>query len=704
MNNNFKYALKLCLAALLALVTQAGINQTALAALEPVSTEAKTFRPTDEQEDTAKDIVKLLQKHHYLNIEIDNNFSESFLDTYLDLLDPGKSHLLSKDVRGFSRSKHKLDDEIRKGRLDTLFNIYNIYHQRRITRLDYTLKILEQGIDKINFDKDESIELDRKEAPWPTSHKEIEKLWQKLLKNDILNLRLNDKKAEEINKTLTKRYSNQLRMLQQTNKNDVFEYVMTAFTHQYDPHTDYFPPQQSENFNIHMRLSLEGIGALLQREEEYIKVVRLIPAGPADRGKLLQPADRIIGVGQGKKGEIVDVEGWRLDDVVELIRGKKGTVVRLNVIPASSTDVTNTKIIAITRDTVKLEEQSAQKEIIEIKRGDTTHKIGVIELPTFYIDFRAAMSGDPNYRSSTRDVEKLIRELQQEDISGLIIDLRNNGGGSLQEANDLTGLFIPTGPIVQIRGAGNHIEPYSDVNPKLVYGGPLAVMVNRLSASASEIFAGAIQDYERGIIIGSRTFGKGTVQTINPMNAGQLKYTQAKYYRINGDSTQERGIIPDIHFPAILDSSEIGESTLPQAMPWDQIQPARYRKLANLESIIVHLDKLHKQRTASDPDFLYLRDRLAFLEESRSKNQASLKESVRRQERKDAEQRLLQMENQRRVGKGLEPLKAYSELEKLEENEDSDKPSDGLVQEVGNILIDWLNLQNPQSQKQIAAH
>ena len=685
--------------ALVLLLGLASTLQTTAASIDPAKkaiTETISFAPTAEQEATAYEIVKLLQKYHYLEIKINDAFGEKFISSYLEILDPGKSYLLAKDIHSFKRYEHKLDDEIKNGQLKTPFTIYNHYHQRRIKRLNYTLSLLGQGIEKMNFDADEQIELDRTDTPWLKNQKAAEDLWQRLLKNDILNLILSEKPHEEITTTLTKRYKNQLRMLQQTHNDDVFEYVMTAFTHQYDPHTDYFPPQQSENFNIHMRLSLEGIGALLQREDEYIKVVRLIPAGPADRGKLLKPADRIMGVGQGKDSEIIDVEGWRLDDVVDLIRGKKGSVVRLNVISADSTDITKTKVIEITRDTVKLEEQSAKKEIIEIENNNKKYKIGVIELPTFYIDFRAAMSGDPDYRSSTRDVEKLIRELQQENISGLIIDLRNNGGGSLKEANDLTGLFISEGPVVQIRGAGNRIEPLNDENPKLAYGGPLVVLVNRLSASASEIFAGAIQDYDRGIIIGSRTFGKGTVQTINPINEGQLKYTQAKYYRINGESTQERGIIPDIIFPALLDSNEIGESSLPEAMPWDQIKPTRYTKLTSLKSVISYLTKLHKNRTAHNPDFHYIRERLAFLEENRNKNFASLKESVRRKERKEAEQRLLNMENNRRASKELELLKTYTDLEALKENEDSEKPSDSIVQEASNILLDWFKWQNKQ--------
>ncbi|NLA76097.1 MAG: carboxy terminal-processing peptidase, partial [Deltaproteobacteria bacterium] len=440
----------------------------------------------------------------------------------------------------------------------------------------------------------------------------------------------------------------------------------------------------------HMRLSLEGIGAMLQSENMYVKVVELVAGGPADRGGELKPADLITAVGQGEEGELTDVEGWRLDDVVNLIRGPKGTVVRLRVIPADGADTSNTKVMSITRDTVKLEEQSAKKIVLDVKRGEKEYKVGVIKLPAFYVDFEAAMSGDAGYKSSTRDVEKLIHELVGENIKCLILDLRNNGGGSLQEAKDLTGLFISEGPVVQIRDADDGVIQYSDTDPRIVYGGPLIVLVNRLSASASEIVAGAVQDYGRGIIVGSQTFGKGTVQSMEPLKPGRLKYTQAKYYRINGDSTQNRGVIPDILFPELIDIDKIGESSLPQTMSWDRIKATQYNPVTVLASDINYLAKRHRQRIKEDPEFLYLNARIAFLKENRKYIKVSLTETVRRNVENLLKERLLDIENRQRQALGQEPYKDYAELEKAEKEKKDNLEPDALLKETGEILIDWI--------------
>ena len=403
----------------------------------------------------------------------------------------------------------------------------------------------------MDFTSDEEFLLDRSDSPWATSDEQLDELWKKRIKLSVLNLRLADKEHDKIQETLLKRYQNQLRMTSQTRREDVYQLYINSFTETYDPHTQYFSPRNTENFNINMSLSLEGIGAVLQQDVEFTKVVNLVTAGPADKSGLLKPNDKIIGVGQGAEGEIVDVIGWRLSDVVQLIRGKKNTIVRLDIIPADA-EALNSRIIQITRNTVKLEEQTASSRIIELEQHSETHRLGIIEIPTFYSDFKALKSGDRNYRSTTRDVQRLLKELVTEKVEGVIIDLRNNGGGSLEEARNVTGLFIDRGPIVQIRYKNSRVYKMKDNYPGSIYDGPLAVVVNRLSASASEIFAGAIQDYQRGIIVGTPTFGKGTVQTIVPLPSshGQLKLTQAKFYRISGDSNQHKGIIPDIIYPA----------------------------------------------------------------------------------------------------------------------------------------------------------
>jgi carboxyl-terminal processing protease len=632
------------------------------------ATAQQMLSPTKEQEKTVRNLVKKLKRSHYLDETLDNAFSEKVFNNYIELLDSSKTHFLKTDIDEFSKFRFILDDDLKGGNLESAFYIYRRYHMRREQRIKYTIGVLENEIAAIDFNTDEYIEIDRKKLPWCDDLNAAQRLWLNLLKNEILNLKLDKTPSEEIQTTLLKRYKNQLRLLEQTNSDDVFKYFIVAFTHSYEPHTEYFPPVESTNFDIHMRLSLEGIGAMLKSEDMYVKVEELVVGGPADRGGELKTADLIIAVGQGEKGEIIDVEGWRLDDVVKLIRGPKGTVVRLKVIPADKTDISKTKIISITRDTVKLEEQSAKKSILEIKRKERDYRIGIIKLPAFYSDFEAAMSGDANYKSSTRDVERLIHELLDENIQGLILDLRNNGGGSLHEAKDMTGLFLTEGPVVQIRDADNDVMLYSDTDPRLVYSGLMAVLVNRMSASASEILAGAIQDYGRGIIVGSQTFGKGTVQSMEPLEPGRLKYTQAKYYRINGESTQNRGVIPDILFPEVINADEIGESSLPQTMAWDQIKAADYNRVSVLTPVINFLKEGHLLRIKDNPEFTYLNERISFLEENRKRTRISLNESVRLKEEEVMKQRLLDIENRRRQASGQEPYKEYSEIEKAEKD------------------------------------
>ncbi len=657
------------------------------------------LEPTKEQSKTSVALMKKLKRYHYLDEEIDDSFSSKVFDNYLKMLDPGKVHFLESDISEFSKFRYSFDDDMKDGNLENAFFMYRRYNKRRKERLDYTMNLIEKGVDSMDFTKSESLVLEREDLPWLADMNAAKDLWRRLLKNEVLNRKLDDDKTEEITASLEKRYKNQLSLLEQINSEDVFKYFITAYTHSYDPHTEYMPPADSDNFEIHMRLSLEGIGALLRRDEDgYVKVVSLVAAGPAERGKELKPADRIVAVGQGKDGELVDVEGWRLDDVVDMIRGPKGSVVRLRVI-TDAADISKTRLISITRDTVKLEEQSAKKKIIEITRGEKNYKIGVIELPAFYVDFEAARSGDPDYKSSTRDVEKLLHELLSENIDSLIVDLRSNGGGSLQEANDMTGLFISTGPVVQVRDADDDIMLVRDTDPKLVYSGPMAVLVNRLSASASEIFACAIQDYGRGIVIGGQTFGKGTVQSLELLRPGRIKYTQAKYYRINGDSTQNRGVIPDISYPTVLDIDEIGESSLPQTMPWDRIRPAVYSRVDNLSAVIEHLDKLHNERIKNNPDFKYLNERVEYLEENRKKTSISLNLEERQKERETVKERLLAMENRRRKALGEELYKDYAELEAdqdAEEEDDKDKEPERspMLEETGEILTDWLLMNN----------
>jgi carboxyl-terminal processing protease len=534
----------------------------------------------------------------------------------------------------------------------------------------------------------------------------------------VLSLKLTDKPLPEVRELLAKRYRSQLSQVLRTNTLDVYQRYMDAMTMTFDPHTQYFAPRAAENFNMSMRLSLEGIGAVLTTEDEYTKVVSIVTGGPADKAGELHPADRIIGVAQGDNA-FVDVIGWRVDDVVDLVRGEKGSVVRLNILPEGS--ALESRILSITRDTVKLEDSSAKKEIVEVEAGGTMHKIGVIELPTFYIDFEALQRRDPDFRSSARDVQRLLDELKAEQVEAVVVDLRNNGGGSLSEASELVGLFVKRGPTVQVKDADGEIVVLANPDSDVAYDGPLAVLVNRLSASASEIFAGAIQDYQRGVILGSQTFGKGTVQELIPLGDGQIKITRSKFYRISGASTQHKGVTPNIAFPDLYEvSDDIGESALPTALPWDTIDANAYKPYTDLRLVVPTLNSRHEARLQSDPDFVMIRSEIAKAKEDQVTNQLTLNETKLLAERKERDQWRLQLENTRRLAKGLEPLADIAALDAIgsAESEESalaqaegngavteppmdstaaatDKPKepDPYLVESGRILLDMITLE-----------
>ena len=663
--------------------------------------------PLSEHSKTTAEIVSRLKHQHFqrTSISLDNDLSATVYDRYLKELDRDRSYFLAADIAEFEPYRLRLDDALKTGNLQPAFLIFNRYHQRLIERLNFLITELDQGFDKLDFTKNESLLVKREDQPWVKSIDEMNQLWKKRLKNDVLNLKLTDKETKKIKEILGKRYDNQLSRLTQTKSEDAYRIFMNALTLSYDPHTQYFSPRATENFNIQMKLSLEGIGAMLQTEEEYTKVTRVIPAGPADKTGQLKANDKIISVGQNDKGEMVDVIGWRIDDVVDLIRGPKDTNVRLEIIPGNSANNQQTKIISITRDTVKLEEQAASKKIIELSQGGHTYKLGVIDIPKFYIDFAAASRGDPDYRSTTRDTHRLIDELKKENIDGLIIDLRNNGGGSLREVNELIGLFITQGPTVQVKNTSGRIYINNDDDASITYTGPLAVLVNRLSASASEIFAGAIQDYRRGLVIGTQTYGKGTVQAMMPLNRGQITLTQQKFYRVSGNSTQNRGVLPDITLPSLYNISEIGENTLDRALAWDFIPAAHYKPLNDFSTLIPQLQQLHEKRSDHNPDFNYLIETAKIIEQRRHMKQVSLNESVRKEERETLENKQLALENQRRTAKGEKTISSIKDLDKdKDENEAEGKAKDdkteAMLTETGYILVDYLQM----NQHKLAEH
>ncbi|QSP94287.1 carboxy terminal-processing peptidase [Marinobacter salinisoli] len=641
-------------------------------------------------------IARQLQFTHFRDMGINDQLSEQVFDAYLDYLDGQRIYLTRKDVDQFTGMKGQLGSALKTGQLQPGFDIYNLVQQRIIERLQFALSVLDKGIDTLDFGAEETIRVDRSEAQWEADTAALDELWTKRIKNAVLAQRLNEKDDDAIEESLKRRYEGQLKRAYQARSEDAFQAYMNAFTSIWDPHTSYFSPRTSENFNINMSLSLEGIGAVLQADNEYTKIVRLVPGGPASKQGQLQPADRIVSVAQGEE-KPVNVIGWRLDEVVDLIRGPRNSVVTLEVIPANASDDTITKTIAIKRDEVKLEEQSASKDLIQLERSGDDYSIGVIHIPTFYADFQAMQAGDPNYKSTTRDVRRLIQELRDDGMDGLVIDLRNNGGGALHEANDLVGLFIDEGPTVQIRHANNEVQTLDDQDPSVAYDGPLVVLTNRMSASASEIFAGAIQDYGRGLVVGSQTFGKGTVQAVRPLNHGQLKITQSKFYRVSGGSTQHKGVIPDIEIPSRIDKTRIGEDALDRALPWDQIEAVPHTRYFDFSGIIDELRQRHETRFATSPEFNLLQEEIEFLNEQRELESVSLNFETRKAQHEQIERTRLSIANARRELRGEEPFDSLEALEEWQDQQSAqldtvDDELDFVIREGGHIVADMVEL------------
>ena len=685
-----------------ALALMIGLGSLTLGGNAAAANKWDSLQPDRDEIVASLNVVELLKRHHYSKPPLDDARSVIIYDSYIKLLDPARSYFTAADIAEFDKWKTQFDDFLKSGNLDPGFTIYKRYLDRVKQRLDFALAELNKGVDKIDFTAKETLLIDRKDAPWMKNQAELDDRWRKRVKDEVLRQKIAGKEPKQIQETLTKRYKNQLARLDQTRAEDIFQAYINTFAQSYDPHTNYLSPDNAENFDINMSLSLEGIGAVLQSDNDQVKIVRLVPAGPAAKTKQVAPADTIIGVAQGNK-EMVDEVGWRLDEVVKLIRVPKGSVVRLEVSPASIAPSDQTsKIVSITREAVKLEEQAAKKSVLKLKQDGRDYKLGIIEIPAFYLDFKAYRAGDPEYKSTTRDVKKLLTELQKEKVDGVVIDLRNNGGGSLQEATELTSLFIDKGPTVLVRNSDGRVDVLEDENPGAFYKGPLALLVNRLSASASEIFAGAMQDYHRALIIGGQTFGKGTVQTIQPLNHGELKLTLAKFYRVSGQSTQHQGVLPDIDYPSIIDTKEIGESALPEAMPWDTIRPVVKPAADPFKPYLAQLKAQHEARSAKDAEFTYIRDRLALAQKLMSEKTVSLNEQDRRARHDEIEGKQLALENIRRKAKGEEPLK---ELKKEDEDalpaeDETTKPEDdAYLSETGRILLDYLS-----ASSQVAKH
>jgi len=587
----------------------------------------------------ARVISEMLSNYHYRKLQFTDSLSSVVFDSYFKELDNSKIYFLASDIQSFEKYRTKLDDMTRAGNVSPAFEVYKTFQERYRARLKNVVdKIINQSFD---YSADEYYETDRDKTVWAKSNDELNDTWRKIIKSQALSLKLSGKKPDEISDMLKKRYERLLKSFDQLNNEDIFSIYMNCITEAYDPHTNYLSPKATDLFNQSMTLSLEGIGARLQTENDFTKIVEVLPGGPAEKSGLLHPNDLITGVAQGVEGEMVDVVGWRIDEVVKLIKGPKGTLVRLTVLPAATGVNGPPKVLSFVRDKVKLEDQAAKKKVVKYVLNGKNLKLGVITIPAFYMNFAEYQKKDPNYTSVTRDVKKILLELQTDGVDGVVVDLRNNGGGSLQEAVSLTGLFLKEGPVVQVKDSRNQLEVYGDEDKQVTYSGPLVVLTNRFSASASEIFAGAIQDYHRGVIAGESTYGKGTVQTVIDLGrqiadadkVGELKLTFQKFYRVTGNSTQHKGVIPDISLPSALKPEQYGESASPSALPFDIIRKTDFQKNPDItDKVVVGLAKSYQERLKFDTPLKRYAGEIDDLKKNLDDTKVSLNEVKRKQE------------------------------------------------------------------------
>ena len=648
--------------------------------------------PSARERMIARQVGALLEDNHYSQQRIDDAMSPRVMDKFLDGLDGQKSYFLASDIAEFQAYRLRFDDMIHTGDLEPAYAMFARYQQRNRERIRHALALLDQTPD---FTLDESFEFDREKAAWPTTTVELDELWRKRVKNDAISLLLAGKTWDEAREVLRTRYDRVLKRADQVKPEEVFEVFLNSYARTFDPHSNYFSPRNSEEYKIQMSLNYEGIGASLQLIDDYATIMNLIEGGPAAASGALSVNDRITAVGQGKQGPMTDVVGWRIDDVVQLIRGKGGTVVRLQILPVGAAPGSPERVLEFTRGKVTLEAQAARKELKTITRGEIEYRVGVINVPGFYSDYDGQRAGDKNFRSTTRDVRRLIEELKEEKIDGLVIDLRGNGGGFLPEAQSLTGLFVDQGPVVQVQFSNGEREVLDDPDAGIAYDGPLVVVIDRFSASASEIFAGAIQDYRRGVVVGQRSFGKGTVQNLVPLSRwsarpvnGQLTVTIGKFYRVTGESTQHRGVEPDVELASPISLKDIGESSLDDALPWDRIDRAEFRALDTRLPSIAKLALEENARQGRDPDYRWLVEDIAALNRLRDQRALSLNLETRRAERAQLEANRLARENARRVARSESPIASIEDL-------DASKQPDVVLDQSAEVMVDMLKLSAP---------
>ena len=622
------------------------------------ATEAAALAPAQQQAPAANLAAQILTRHHYKALPLDDAMSQKIFDRYLKTMDPERLFFLQSDIAQLSSARTRLDDAIFQEDLRLPFDMFNLFQQRATERLAYARELLKHDFD---FSQNESYQYQRDKEPWPASQEEMRDLWRKRVKNDWLRLKLAGKDDQFIRTTLDKRYASNVARIEKYKSEDVFQVFMDSYATSIEPHTDYMGPSASADFDIAMSLSLVGIGAVLQERDEYTTIRDLVPGGPAALSSKINVGDRIVAVGQGVEGSMTDIVGWRVNDVVGLIRGAKDTAVRLDILPADAGPDVKHKQVTLVRNKISLDRQAAKKMVIQVKDGASTRPVGVITLPMFYQDIEARRRGDKEFKSAARDVARLLEQLKKDRVDSVLIDLRNNGGGSLDEAIELTSLFTGVGPVLQERNSRGDIKVDSAKTPKPTWNGTLGVLINRGSASASEIFAAAIQDYGRGVIIGEPSFGKGTVQTVvnldqmahnDKQQFGELKMTIAQFFRLNGGTTQLRGVVPDIRFPTVSDTEHFGESSYDNALPWTQIKAANYLPAGDLSRMLPLLENRHASRIAKDRDFQYLLEDLREMQEQRNKREVSLNEAERRKERDLREARLKQREESKSAEAG----------------------------------------------------
>ena len=681
-------------AVLVALLLAVGTLLLGTARSPSVTANATTttdFAPTERHAKVARLVSSMFERSHYRQAPVNDPVSSLVLDRYLESIDGSRSYFLASDIQEFEKYRYELDDAITTGKLEPAFEIFNRFQSRNRERMAYAIKLLETEPD---FKVDESFEFDREHAPWPASRDELDELWRKRVKNDALSLMLADKTWAETRDVLKKRYERVAKRSEQITADDVFENFMNAFAAVFDPHSNYFSPRNSEEYRIQMSLSYEGIGASLQSIDDFVTIMEILPGGSAQQKGELKANDRILAVGQGKDGKMVDVVGWRLDDVVQLIRGPNGSFVRLQIQPGNAPPGTQEHVLTLPRSKITLEAQAAKKEIRKVKRGDRELKVGVITVPSFYQDYNARAAGDDDYRSTTRDVHKLLDEVKAEGgVDGLVLDLRENGGGHLSEAIGLVNLFVPKGPVVQLRETGGRVEVLESDVKDVAYDGPLTILVDRFSASASEIFAAAMQDYGRGLVIGQETYGKGSVQNLYPLDRyalgqdpgyGQLTVTIGMYYRVTGDSTQNRGVMPDLTLPSAISAKEVGESSREGSLPWNRIRSADFKREGAYAALLPELQREHDARIAGDPNFQFAVSEISAIEKMRAEKSVSLNLAKRKAERETRTQEQLARENARRQALGEPALKAATEIK---------DPPDAILGEAAEVTADLSQLE-----------